>query len=183
MLDECSQEDKKLIKKIKKRQPAQKTFIFEAEYLKACILNHEKIARLTGAHLDPIECFKNMFTLYKHYSFDVAQTEITYEFLVNKQVNEPHADTMDDFLIRSLAQSINGLSNEQFKNALDFLSDQMNTVSDCENPLEMLTKLTKFLKFLTCDIEIKSELMIDFSNFIQKVYPSPKYSHSTIDTY
>jgi hypothetical protein len=177
LLDECSRRDRKYSRRIQKGLLKRiHVSTFYVEFLKSSINHAKRLNSALGVDIDPTETFKSMFALFINCDNSSLEFELSSDYLLlattdQHQASSNKSGAVHDFLIKSLAFSVNSFTGEQFKSILDYfnaeIKEKLNS-SDADSS-QLVYKLAKFFRYLCCEIEIEHELKEEYLIFIQKV--------------
>ena len=119
-----------------------------------------------------------LYDLSPRYKFDVNYLDkLALNNKYDIKMSTDNLESLKYILIKSLAISLNSLSIEENTYILEYFEEQVmqpnmacKTDSDNKNGyVENLTRLTEFMSYVTCEIDLSEDLKNVFSEFVQKL--------------
>lgn len=171
------------MKRIESAESKIKISAFHLDFLKTCVYYAAPLNKSFELKIKPVKLCKNLLDLLVRAN-ESYEFEINYynQFKLNKLSDEDlnedeNASDLNSFeklkydIIRSLSLSARKLSTEDFGELLDYLESVgiMNSSTTLDESIQTLIRLTQFIRYISCEIELNDNLKAKLSEFIQKV--------------
>lgn len=152
-LNNCLEQHRSYSKQIRDQNFNLKFGSHYFDFFNNLIVNSEKLTKFYNFKIDRFKLVKQLFKIFKKYDFSSDMDE----------------NCFGRNLMTSLVQSMNAFNIEEFKRMLSYIE---NTIDKCciEQTTKDLLKISKLIKFMANDVELRDHLKQDFAEFLQKVF-------------
>ena len=181
LLNICLKNHKSKMKELKKGASKIRLSSFHVDFIKTLIFYAAKLNEKYDMKIDSVKYCGHFFTLYIHFSKSVFEFEFDYlnKFSLDNEssgdqiqaLTQANENEMLAYMTRSICVSINTLSLEQFKSALESFEKKMLEhlrVDGDVRSKNCLLKLAQLVKYMCSEFELDDKLKPEFSTFIQK---------------
>lgn len=151
---------------------------FHIDFIKICVYYSASLIEKHDLKLKPVKLCKQLVDLLTNLN-DKFEFEVNYynQFKLNKITDSNEVDLNEDeenslgsverlkiVLIKTLGLSARKLDIDDFVSLLEYLETVASVGST-----QTLIRLTEFIRFISCEIELNDELKAKLSEFIQKL--------------